>query len=535
MYQASIAKIIIIFVVALLIPILSFTIYQYMQSNENEDLLKSIYSRQLETLLFSINQKSYDIFKSLTIDLSATLQASDPESWHNVMLKDLTVQPGIIATVVRTGEAKVIYFGYRDDAGRFKAQCVMKMEELLRERHVEFERMVKRASEERYIQHLAQPLKAGLNKEISLLLFPVIIKNRAVLAGFVIDKLQFIEEVVGREFSSMNDPEIRSNEMADGKFVFAVKDRINNRTLYSTQETEVELFEKREKFWLLDDLEIMVKMSGTNINEIAHNRTRRNLIVLGLVNIVLILGVLYILRNISLEMGLAEMKTDFVANVSHEFRTPLALIRMYAETLEMGRVALNKRKYYYKTIISESARLTQLINNILDFSKIQTRMKRYHFSDTNLQSVLHQALDSYKYHLDRNNFDLKLDIDENLPLIKADREAVTQAIVNLLDNAIKYSKDSKLIEVDLKKGNGAIVLSITDHGIGIAESEQNKIFEKFYRVGSSLEHNTKGSGLGLSLVQHIMHVHRGSITVKSKPGKGSTFSLLFPVNKHEEV
>jgi signal transduction histidine kinase len=201
----------------------------------------------------------------------------------------------------------------------------------------------------------------------------------------------------------------------------------------------------------------------------------------------------------------------------------------------MGRVNARKKNYYYKTIISESARLSQLINNILDFSKIQTRRKHYHFSDTNLQTVLDKALNSYKYHLDRNNFDLKVDIEENLPTIKADGEAVTQAIVNLLDNAIKYSKEKKLIEVMLKKSNGTLVLSISDHGIGIAEGEQNKIFEKFYRVGSSLEHNTKGSGLGLSLVHHIMHVHQGSITVKSKPGKGSTFSLLFPINKNEEA
>jgi two-component system phosphate regulon sensor histidine kinase PhoR len=529
MYRASIAKMVLIFIVALLIPILSYTIYQYMQSNENEDLLKSIYSRQLQTILFSINQKSDDMFKSLTVDLSATLQATDREAWHNAMLKDLTLQPGIIATVVRTGVEKVIFYGYRDDAGRFKGQCVMNMEQLLQERNAEITLMRKHARDERYIKHLAVPLKAGLEKEVALLIFPVIIQDSSVLAGFVIDKTIYIEEVLGREFSSMNDTELRGSEMGDSNFIFAVRNRNTNRTLYSTEEAPVQLFEKSEKFWILDDLDIMVKMSGTNINEIARNQTRRNLMVLALVNIGLIVGVLYILRYVSLEMALAEMKTDFVANVSHEFRTPLALIRMYTETLAMGRVKAEKKKYYYKTIVSESTRLTQLINNILDFSKIQMRKKHYHLGDTDLTAVLMKALSSYKFHLDKHNFELKLEVEEGLPIIQADKEAVTQAIVNLLDNAIKYSRDLKVIEIMLKRNNSSLNLSITDHGIGIAETEQNKIFEKFYRIGSSLEHNTKGSGLGLSLVHHIMHVHHGKITVKSKPGKGSTFSLIFPV------
>ncbi len=121
-----------------------------------------------------------------------------------------------------------------------------------------------------------------------------------------------------------------------------------------------------------------------------------------------------------------------------------------------------------------------------------------------------------------------MDIDENCPEIEVDSEAVTQAIVNLLDNAVKYTLDEKYIKVILKRNNGNLELSIQDKGIGINESEQKKIFEKFYRAGSSLVHTTKGSGLGLSLVKHIMDVHQGQIKVKSKLNKGSIFTLVFP-------
>jgi len=247
----------------------------------------------------------------------------------------------------------------------------------------------------------------------------------------------------------------------------------------------------------------------------------------------LLLGVAYLVYNVSTEISLAKMKTNFVANVSHELRTPLALIRMFAETLEMGRVpSEDKKQHYYKTIMSESSRLSQLINNILDFSNIESKKKEYVFKQSNIAALLKQTLDLYHFRFVQQGFTIEKVIDENCPEIEVDSEAVTQAIVNLLDNAVKYTVDEKYIKVMLKKNNGNLELSIQDKGIGINESEQKKIFEKFYRAGSSLVHTTKGSGLGLSLVKHIMDVHHGQINVESKLNKGSTFTLVFPDNNN---
>jgi signal transduction histidine kinase len=215
--------------------------------------------------------------------------------------------------------------------------------------------------------------------------------------------------------------------------------------------------------------------------------------------------------------------------VSHELRTPLALIRLYAETLEMGRLK-NPEKYheYYQIIRKESERLSSLINNILDFSRIEAGRKEYDFRETDLRELVCNTMESYRYQIEQQGFTLEEKIDP-VPPMKVDREAVTRSLVNLVNNALKYSQDQKYIGVNLYRDNGSVKLEVVDHGIGIPKIEQPKIFEKFYRVGDPLVHNTKGSGLGLSLVQHIVHAHGGAVQVESTPGRGSKFIISIPV------
>jgi len=368
-----------------------------------------------------------------------------------------------------------------------------------------------------------------VNRSISLLLFLPSrqVHNTAnpVIAGVFVNDDVFVEEVVARKFGEINK----------GTFVFAVKEHDSENILFATDEAEEQSFEKSEPLWLLPHLDLQIKLQGMTLEDISKRRVRTNLVFLGIVNLVLLLGVLYMLRNISHEMALAKLKTDFVANVSHELRTPLALIRMQAETLEMGRVpSEEKKQHYYRTIMAESTRLTQLINNILDFSRIESNKKHFHFVEYDLADLVRHTLDMYRFHLRQKGFSVHEDIDRTLPPVKIDSEAVKQALMNLLDNAVKFSPDDKDIHISLKQKDHKIILSVRDKGIGIAEAEQKKIFEKFYRAGDSLVHNTKGSGLGLSLVKHIMDAHDGKVVVKSKPGKGSTFSLIFPVSDGEK-
>jgi signal transduction histidine kinase len=235
------------------------------------------------------------------------------------------------------------------------------------------------------------------------------------------------------------------------------------------------------------------------------------------------------------EVALAKLKSDFVSNVSHELRTPLALIRLYAETLELGRISTSEKKQqYYRIIRKESERLTSLINNILDFSRIEAGRKEYEFRETDIAELVRNTLDSYRYQIEQQGFALEENIQSNLPRLEVDREAIARALVNLINNALKYSNDDKFLGVKLYRENGVVKLEVADHGIGIGRNDQAKIFEKFYRAGDPLVHNTKGSGLGLSLVRHISEAHGGDISVESTPGKGSKFILSLPVKEVAE-
>ena len=278
-------------------------------------------------------------------------------------------------------------------------------------------------------------------------------------------------------------------------------------------------------------LALGLKYQGTSVQQLGEQWIRRSFVILGILSLLIIGGLMLTKRMISKEMALAKLKSDFVSNVSHELRTPLALIRLYAETLELGRINTQDKKHqYYRIIRKESERLTALINNILDFSRIEAGRKEYEFRETDIAELVRNTLDSYRYQVEQQGFSLEENIEGNLPTVYVDREAIARALVNLVNNALKYSSDEKFLGVKLYKDQGAVKLEVVDHGIGIERRDQTKIFEKFYRAGDPLVHNTKGSGLGLSLVQHITQAHGGDIEVESTPGRGSKFTLSLPVS-----
>ena len=286
---------------------------------------------------------------------------------------------------------------------------------------------------------------------------------------------------------------------------------------------------ERNMDYVFPGLTLAIKTPGTTLEAIGQRFVRTSFLILGGLSLLLTGGLLLTYRNVSKEMALARLKSDFVSNVSHELRTPLSLIRLYAETLEMGRLnSQEKYQEYYCIIRKESERLSALINNILDFSRIEAGRKEYDFRDTDMRELVRNTLESYRYQIEQHGFTFEEKIDE-VPPLRVDREAMARSLVNLVNNALKYSQDRKYIGVNLYRENGAVKLEVIDHGIGIPSQEQNKIFEKFYRVGDPLVHNTKGSGLGLSLVRHIVQAHGGEVLVDSEPGQGSKFTITLPV------
>lgn len=245
---------------------------------------------------------------------------------------------------------------------------------------------------------------------------------------------------------------------------------------------------------------------------------------------VTLFGAYLLWRDVRREVLMAEMRSHFVSSVSHELKTPLTAIRMFAETMRLGRAKdMNTQMEYLDTIVNESERLTRLLNNVLDFSKIEQGKRTYHSSPASLPEIVRTAARAMEYPLKQQGFALDVRIDESLPRIRVDRDAIEQAVLNLLSNAMKYSGESRSIDLKAQREGDCAVVQVTDRGVGIDPKDQARIFEKFYRVPTRENQSLPGTGLGLSLVAHIAKAHGGSVRVESAPGEGSTFSIILPL------
>ena len=265
------------------------------------------------------------------------------------------------------------------------------------------------------------------------------------------------------------------------------------------------------------------------IPEIIAARERPQRTLMALLAGVMAFGVFFIVRAAAREVRVAEMKSNFVSSVSHDLKTPLALIQLFAETLELGRLKSTERaNEYYRIINSEARKLTRLINNLLDFSRIEAGLRRYNRVPANLTDLARQVVESLDSQFRHNQFSVTLRTDGDVPVL-IDNEAAKQALENLLSNAMKYSPDNREIAVVVERAEGYGVVRVTDHGIGILPRLHRKIFRKFFRVQTDAGSGPQGTGLGLAIVDHVMRGHSGFVHVDSQPGRGSTFSLHFPL------
>jgi signal transduction histidine kinase len=243
--------------------------------------------------------------------------------------------------------------------------------------------------------------------------------------------------------------------------------------------------------------------------------------------VAMFLGVVLILRDIRRENHLARLRSDFISNVTHELKTPLTSIRMYAESLMMGRVKSDSvQKEYLSIVVTETDRLKRMINNILEFSKMEKGKPEYHFVNSNLASILNTSIQEMNYWFEKEHFEVITELDETI-YAEVDPEKMMQAIGNLLSNAIKYSTDTKKIFIRLFKKSELVCIEVEDRGIGIPEDKLSRIFEQFYRIEQ--KESISGTGLGLTVVKEIIEAHHGNISVTSEIGKGSRFAVTIPM------
>jgi signal transduction histidine kinase len=263
---------------------------------------------------------------------------------------------------------------------------------------------------------------------------------------------------------------------------------------------------------------------------------------IALMGVVLIGATFFGLRYTVRQLELAQIKSSFVSNVSHELKTPIALIRLAVETLEMRRLSSPEdSEKFLRSISREAMRLNQLVDNILDFARLEAGKKVYQFATIDALEVVRDAVESFRPRLEHQDFRLEVELPADLPPVRGDAAALTQCVLNLLDNAMKYSRNRREVKVtaaartDDRGEPRTIAISVADRGIGISPRDQKTIFEKFVRIETGLVHDVKGAGLGLSLVDQIMRAHGGRIELHSALGEGSTFTLVLPVASGAEA
>jgi two-component system phosphate regulon sensor histidine kinase PhoR len=268
--------------------------------------------------------------------------------------------------------------------------------------------------------------------------------------------------------------------------------------------------------------------------DLARQRVVRPTLVV-LATIIIAFGMGIVLTSVITERRASQLKSDFIANVSHELKTPLSLIRMFGEMVATGRHKGEETAREYGSIITrESERLSHLIDNVLDFARLERGKASYDFIEGDLGPMLERALDVCRYRLEKERLKLRTRVERQLPLVRMDENAITLVILNLVDNALKYAVEGGVVEVALERSPGGVSLSVRDFGPGIPLEEQARIFERFYRAQSARDRNVRGSGIGLALVKHIAEAHGGHVSVESPVqsvhggSAGSLFRVYLP-------
>ena len=274
---------------------------------------------------------------------------------------------------------------------------------------------------------------------------------------------------------------------------------------------------------------LKVQHADGNVGQFIANERNRSLAIGVGIYLLLAGSIIAIVVSSNRSRTFAQRQVDFVSSVSHEFRTPIAVIYSAAENLADG-IAKDETQIsrYGDLIKAEGKKLSAMVEQILEFAGARSGRRNYHFAEADLAEITRSTIEEMRPAIEKSGFELDVQAVDSLPVERADREAVSAAIQNLVQNSVKYSNGTRRIKVSASNGNGRVKIAVEDHGIGIPRAEQKKIFEPFYRAPHVVDAQIHGNGLGLSLVKDVAEAHGGSVRVESEPGKGSKFSLEFP-------
>lgn len=515
--KSPLIKISLIILLIIVLPATTFMVIKISQLSESDQAITEIYSNQLSAVLYSVNQYLEDVTSSWANEIEQLLRyryRENEKEYSSLYDTFFNINPSI-KTVFVVEDATERSLSYIYQTGTPLNQQVL-LEEL-NKMDQSLQRLIT------YKRGKYTKIQPMLTESLANSLIYIFILDapgyRNRVAGIVVDKNQFGNSVLTNKI----------NDVAGDDFILAFYEEKTNELLYANEPIEIDELEHVQKTWMLPGVLLGISLREATVEEIAAESSRNNLIMVIVLNLTLLLGAWLVYTNIRREIELVKIKSDFVSNVSHELRTPLALVSMFAETLELGRVPSEERKQeYYRIISQETNRLSRIVNKILNFSKMEAGRRTYNFEVIDLNEIVSNVYGTYSFHMKNNGFEANLELADSLPPVKADPEAVAEALINLIDNAMKYSTDEKSIAIRTGMKFKRAFIEVEDKGMGISDDDQKKIFDKFYRVTEGSVHNTKGAGLGLSLVKHIVDAHHGSIDLQSAPGKGSTFTIRLP-------
>ncbi len=349
-----------------------------------------------------------------------------------------------------------------------------------------------------------------LNGQVYLLRH-VTIEDTHLIQGFKLNQKQLLEELtqsadqliragMSFEISPRPEPNARHSALLDFGFGSMV----------------INLFEKQNSF------------IQTQINRLKKWYTA----IITLVTIAVLLALIALWYNVARQVELVRKKDDFLSAVSHELRTPLTSIRMYSEMLEKGYVNDQKKlNQYYSNVRSESERLSRLIENVLDFSRIQQGRKKYNFRIGNINDTVEKVVQMMEPCAKQLGFNFELDLAQNLPSANFDPDVISQVLINLIDNAVKYAADAEDKNIIIKtfSKNQRLFIEVRDFGPGIPKTQRKKIFDEFYRIHDESTRKTTGTGLGLALVSKFAQAHKGFAEFIAPKNNGSIFRINLPV------
>jgi two-component system phosphate regulon sensor histidine kinase PhoR len=523
-------RITIVFVIVALLPV-ALIVYQLRLISTDEKIVREAYQNQLDAILYSVNQYSDDVISDWAINVRVEARQGLSDATFRHRLANSINQLDVVRYIYLADSlGKSLVFDMQDstaDVSTIKAS----MDGLIAHEH---DRVQKLVEYERAGFRKLEAIDQAIADEQIPILFAMDRQSSLMVGALIVDLPRFIQSTLAPKMQGISKDKfiISAMRVADDSLVYSTDPQVQAGASADEFKEQVQ----QRDFWILPGYFLGISIKGATIDDLVSARTTTTEIFLAFLGIMLTAGIFFLYSNIRREIQLSQAKSEFVSNVSHEIRTPLSLIGMFAETLETGRVTTEeKKKEYYSIIGKETQRLTKIVNRILNFSQLEANRKRFRFELIDLNALCAEILRSYFHHLEDKGFAVDFHPDPKMERVRADKDAVTEVIVNLLDNAVKYSRERKHIAIRTGMTVGSGFIEVQDEGIGIQRTYHREVFEQFFRAPTGDVHTTKGTGLGLTLVKKIMEAHSGTVDLSSAPGKGSIFRVNFPLNtKHRD-